>query len=197
MSTIEIFATIFGLASVYFTVKENIWCWPTGLIMVILYIFIFFDARLYSDMGLQIIYVFLQIYGWYNWVYGGEKKDNLSVIRLKQKQIIMWLAVIILGTAGLGYVMNTYTNASFPYPDSFITVTSLVAQWFLAKKILESWVLWIIVDVIAIAVYMLKDLRLTSGLYVIFLILAITGLRQWHKSHKAQKAHQPTPPQAA
>ena len=197
MSPIEIWATIFGVISVYLTVKENIWCWPTGLVMVILYIIIFRDAKLYSDMILQIIYVFMQIYGWYYWVYGDKKKDKLPVSALKNKTFATWAVGIIIGTAIWGYIMATYTDASFPYADGCITVASLVAQWFLSKKYLQSWWLWIIVDVIAIGVYGMKALYLTSGLYVIFLVLATSGLIQWRKNHKNQSVHQPAPVEVA
>lgn len=196
MTPIEIWATIFGVISVYLTVKENIWCWPTGLVMVTLYIFIFHDAKLYSDMILQIIYVFMQIYGWYYWVYGDKSKDKLPVTVLKPKVFIIWAISIVIGTAIWGYVMATYTDASFPFADGFITVASLVAQWFLSKKYLQSWWLWIVVDVIAIGVYGMKALYLTSGLYILFLGLAISGLIQWRKSHKNQVAHQPAPVEA-
>jgi nicotinamide mononucleotide transporter len=197
MTPIEIWATIFGVISVYLTVKENIWCWPTGLVMVILYIVIFRDAKLYSDMILQIIYVFMQIYGWYYWVYGDKKKDKLPVTTLKLKTFAVWAVSIVIGTAVWGYIMATYTDASFPYADGFITVASLVAQWFLSKKYLQSWWLWIIVDVIAIGVYGMKALYLTSGLYVIFLVLATSGLMQWRKTHKNQSVHQPAPVEVA
>lgn len=197
MTPIEIWATIFGVISVYLTVKENIWCWPTGLVMVILYIVIFRDAKLYSDMILQIIYVFMQIYGWYYWVYGDKKKDKLPVTTLKLKTFAVWAVSIVIGTAVWGYIMATYTDASFPYADGFITVASLVAQWFLSKKYLQSWWLWIIVDVIAIGVYGMKALYLTSGLYVIFLVLATSGLIQWRKTHKNQSVHQPAPVEVA
>jgi nicotinamide mononucleotide transporter len=183
MSAIEIFATLFGLISVYLTVRQNIWCWPTGLVMVVLYIFIFFNVRLYSDMGLQIFYVFMQFYGWYNWKFGNKNKgDDLPVTRLTGKSIAVWIAAIAIANFALGYAMSYYTNASFPYLDAFATVTSLAAQWFLTVKVLESWVLWITVDVISIGIYALKGLYLTSGLYAVFLALAILGLLKWYKS---------------
>lgn len=188
MSTIEIIAAIFGLASVYFTVKENIWCWPTGLIMVALYIFIFYEAKLYSDAILQVIYIFMQIYGWYHWVYGGKNKNELPVIRLSKKATSLWLIVAVFGTAVWGYTMATYTDASFPYADSFIVVLSLIAQWFLATKNIESWVLWITVDVVALYVYFAKDLYYTTALYAIFLVLATKGLLEWRASFRKQKA---------
>lgn len=185
MSITEVFAVIFGIISVYLTVKENIWCWPTGIIMVILYVFVFYDAKLYSDVILQIIYVFMQAYGWYHWVYGGKnKKDQLAVTRIKSLYMVLYTVVIFAGAAAWGYFMSTYTDAAFPYVDSLLVVASLVAQWFLAKKYLESWVIWIAVDMVAVTIYALKGLYLTSGLYVVFLGLAIMGLLQWYKSYK-------------
>ncbi|EKD93350.1 MAG: hypothetical protein ACD_28C00163G0001 [uncultured bacterium] len=186
MSPIEIVATIFGLASVYFTVKQNIWCWPTGLVMVFLYIFIFYGAKLYSDALLQVIYIFMQIYGWYHWVYGDKERKSLPVSRLSHQQSRLWGLVAVVGTAGWGYFMINNTDASFPYADAFIVVLSLIAQWFLARKILESWVLWIIVDVVAVYVYFSKELYPTSILYIVFFFLAIKGLLEWKTSFKKQ-----------
>jgi nicotinamide mononucleotide transporter len=197
LTIIEIAATIFGFASVYLTVKENIWCWPTGLIMVSLYIIIFYHARLYSDMGLQVVYIFMQFYGWYFWMYGrNRKKDNkkkVKIVRLKPIEIAMWGIIAIIGTYALGYIMNTYTNADYAFADAFTTTLSLIAQWFLSRKILESWVLWITVDVVSITLYGLKGLYFTTGLYTAFLVLATMGLIQWYKTHKARDAHKIAP----
>lgn len=187
MTIIEMAAVILGLLSVYFTVKQNIWCWPTGLAMVVLYIYIFANAKLYSDMIENAIYVGLQIYGWYYWVYGGRKKNELPVSRLNAKGIILWSAVIIIGTAIVGYFMSNYTDASLAYPDAFTTVMSLTAQWLMSRKIWENWVLWITVDVLALGIYSIKHLYMTTGLYALFLILATMGLIAWYKSMKKEK----------
>ncbi|MFU8803201.1 MAG: nicotinamide riboside transporter PnuC [Bradymonadaceae bacterium] len=182
MSPLEIAATIFGLASVWFTVRQNILCWPTGLVMVILYAFIFFDVRLYSDMGLQIVYVFVQIYGWHHWLKGGPRDKQLPVRMLRGTQRLTWLAVAVIGTFGLGLVMDTYTDAELAYWDAATTVLSLIATWFMARKILESWVFWIVVDVLAIGIYTVKSLYLTAGLYAVFLVLATIGFFAWRRS---------------
>jgi len=184
MSIIEIIAAIFGLISVWLTVKENIWCWPTGLVMVFLYIFVFYEARLYSDVILQIIYIFLQIYGWYAWLNGNKNHVPLTVTRISQQGTMIWSGVALIGIFGLGYVMGSYTAAALPYPDAGITILSLIAQWLMAKKILECWLIWITVDVIAIIVYGIKHLYPTTGLYIVFLILAVLGYREWKKAYK-------------
>ena len=187
MSTIEILATAFGFISVYLTVKENVWLWLTGIVSVFFYIFVFYDAKLYSDMSLQIFYVFIQIYGWYFWIYGGKKKNELPISRLSKNGIIIWSIAAIAGTAILGYGMKTYTNASLPYIDAFQTVLSVIAQWYLTKKIIDTWVLWITVDVVSLGLYLYKGLYLTTGLYAAFLILAIMGLIEWRKTFLKQK----------
>lgn len=185
MTVLEILAVVFGLLSVYFTVKQKIWCWPTGLIMVGIYIYIFFNVKLYSDMMENVLYVFLQIYGWYFWVYGNKnKKNTVPVTRLKATGIVFWSMIIVAGTAILGFIMATKTDASLPYLDALTTVMSLTAQIIMSQKKLENWVLWITVDVLALFIYSYKGLYLTTGLYAVFLILAISGFIEWRKSMK-------------
>ncbi len=192
MTAIEAIATVAGLICVLLTIRQNIWCWPVGLLMVVLYIYIFYQARLYSDMGLQVIYVFLQFYGWYQWLHGGKDHSKLNVRRISPPMGIAWIITGIAGTFVLGYVMARYTDASLPYWDAATTVLSLIAQYLMAKKLLESWAFWIVVDVMAVGIYLAKSLYLTSGLYAVFLGLAITGFFAWHKSMK-----QPEPEAAA
>lgn len=185
METIEIIAVVFGLICVWLTVRQNIWCWPTGLVMVSLYIFIFLEAKLYSDMLLQVIYVGLQFYGWHAWLYGGPDRSQLSVSRLAGRDVATWLAVCAAGTLALGGFMSHSTDASFPFPDAFTTTASLIAQWLMGRKKLESWLVWITVDVVSIALYSAKELYLTAGLYAVFLGLATLGFFEWRKTLQA------------
>ncbi len=182
MSEIEIIAVIFGFLCVFFTIRENIWCWPTGLIQVSLYIFIFYDAKLYSDVILHIIYVFMQFYGWYFWLHGGHKNDRAEVTFQSRQWQALTLVISIFATVMLGHTMASRTDASFPYGDAFTTCFSLSAQWLMSRKKLESWYYWIAVDIIAIGIYYSKDLKLTAGLYTAFLIMAIIGLFSWKKT---------------
>ncbi len=179
MSGIELAATIFGVLSVGFTIARSIWCWPTGLAMVALYIVIFWDARLYSDMGLQVVYVFLQIYGWYHWVAHRTADEELVVERLPIPHAFGWLAVATLGTLALGGGMSRWTDAALPYWDATTTVLSLIAQWLMARRIVESWVVWVVVDVLSIGIYYQRELFLTTGLYALFLAMAVGGLAAW------------------
>lgn len=187
-TTIEIFGAIFGFLSVYFTIRQNIWCWYFGLLQVILYCFVFYTSKLYSDMILHVIYIFLQFYGWYNWKYGGSNKSELRITLLTKTTF--WIGLTVLVTALLGYVMQTKTDASFPYEDAFITVTSLVAQYLMIKKILESWLFWIVVDVVAISIYFYKGLYFTTALYLLFLIMAIMGYLEWKKGYNEEPVYE-------
>jgi nicotinamide mononucleotide transporter len=190
-SWIEIAATGFGLASVGLTVRQNIWCWPTGLVMVALYIVVFWEAKLYSDMGLQVIYVFLQLYGWYHWLHGGNHPEQqLPVARIRPRKGLAWAVAGAAGTVGLGYTMSTYTDAALPFPDAATTVLSLIAQWLMARKILESWWVWITVDVMAIGIYFYKELYPTTILYGVFLALATAGYLAWRKSYRAETSQE-------
>lgn len=182
MIELEIVAVVLGLACVWLTVRQHIGCWPTGLAMVSLYIVVFFRAKLYSDMLLQVVYVFLQIYGWYAWLHGGAGHTRLDVSRLPWRQVAPWMAVCIVGTAALGGAMSSYTDAALPYVDAFATVASLIAQWLMARKVLESWFVWIAVDVVSIGMYLSKSLHWTAGLYAVFLILAAWGWWEWRRS---------------
>lgn len=162
------------------TIRQSLWCWPTGLLQVFLYIFIFYEAKLYSDVGLQVVYVGLQAYGWWSWLKGGPRQDNdLPVTGLSDRARLGWSAVALVGAALLGGGMARWTDAALPVPDAFITSASLVAQGLLSRKKWESWLGWIAVDLVAVPVYAIKALYLTAALYAVFLVLAIQGLRQW------------------
>ena len=183
MLWIEITATVFGFLCVVLTIRRNIWCWPVGLVQVLLFIVIFYDARLYSDLILHVIYVGMQLYGWYCWrTPPGESRDgSLQVSALGTRPLAVWVLVTALGTFAWGYGMQRWTNAAVPYGDAFTTVASLVAQYLLARKKLDSWLFWIAVDVTAIAIYLHKSLIPTTVLYTTFLGLAIIGFVAWRR----------------
>lgn len=181
---LEIVATVFGLLCVWLSVRQNIWCWPTGLVQVLVFIAIFLEVKLYSDLILHVIYVGMQIYGWWFWLHGGRNHREAVVTVQRPAVRLGWLATTVVGTAVWGYGMATWTDAAVPYGDAFTTVASLCAQWMLARKQLESWFYWIAVDVAAIGIYFSKGLYVTTGLYAVFLVLATCGLVRWRRSRK-------------
>jgi nicotinamide mononucleotide transporter len=181
-SCLEVVAVAFGIVSVFLSVRENIWSWPTALINVALYTVLFYETGLYSDMGLQVVYFVLSIYGWYEWLYGGKGKTELQLSRTPRS---VWIAVSIIGVAFWaidGYATSHLPNVSLPYVDAATTTVSLVAQYMMTRKYLENWTLWIIVDVVYVGMLMFKGLNLTAFNYAIYLILAVMGHVAWRKS---------------
>lgn len=180
MNWLELIASVLGVTSVWLIVKRNIWAFPIGIVMVLLYIVIFYEAKFYSDMILQVIFVVMQIQGWYLWTQGDRAGDDkITVIQFTATQWRYTGILQILGTIGLGYTMHRFTDAALPWVDAFTTTMSLLAQWWMNKKFLQNWLLWIAVDVIYLYQYSAKQLYLTTGLYSIFLIMAIIGYREW------------------
>lgn len=130
-------------------------------------------------MGLQVVYVIISIYGWYEWLYGGANRTELKVSRARPRLGAVLLAIGVASTFLLGTFLHSTTNAALPFLDSATTSTSLVAQWMMTKKLLENWLVWVAVDVVYIGMFIYKQLYVTSALYFIFLVLSIMGYRQW------------------
>ena len=178
----EVLAVITGIISVYLSTRENIWSWPTALVNVALYFVVFLEAKLYADMGLQVVYFALSLYGWYEWLYGGENRTELHVSRTPRALGVRLLVIGVVCAATLGTLLARFTDAALPYVDSATTSTSLIAQWMMTRKILENWAVWVVVDVVYVAMFLFKKLYLTAGLYAVFLVLAIMGYVQWRRS---------------
>jgi len=188
MSTLELFAALVGAVSVYLSVRQNIWSWPTAIVNVVLYALVFYEARLYADMGLQVVYAVLSVYGWYEWLYGGENRTELRVTRTSPRLGVLLAAIAAAGSAGLGFFLRSSTDAALPFMDSALSSTSLVAQWMMTRKLLENWLVWIAVDVLYVGMFVFKHLYLTAGLYAVFLALAVKGWLDWRRSMRADAA---------
>ncbi|MFI5231797.1 MAG: nicotinamide riboside transporter PnuC [Gemmatimonadales bacterium] len=177
-----------GVISVYLSVRQKIWSWPTALVNVALYFVVFRDEKLYADMGLQVIYFALSLYGWYEWLYGGENRTELKVSRANAAMGARLGAITVVGVAVLGTLFARYTDAALPYVDSATATVSLVAQWMMTRKVLENWAVWIAVDVVYVGMFIYKHLYPTAGLYAGFLVLAVMGHLQWLRSFRADRA---------
>jgi nicotinamide mononucleotide transporter len=179
---IEWVAATLGVACVYLLIRQSLWSWPVGILMTSLYAWIFLEVRLYSDFGLQLFFIALQAYGWWFWLARRDKAVAASkapIQRLSNRARIVWLIAGLVAAAALGTVMDRYTDAALPYWDALTTSFSVVAQILLARKYIENWAVWIGVDVFAVGIYFYKDLTVTSGLYLVFLGMAIWGLLTW------------------
>jgi nicotinamide mononucleotide transporter len=194
MSWLEPTAAGLGVLCLFFLIRQSMWAWPVGIAMTGLYAIIFFDVRLYSDFGLQLIFCVLQAYGWWFWLSHRDRAEADSqapVIWLGFQKLLPWLAVGAVGALALGLVMDRFTDADLPYWDAMTTSFSLVAQFMLARKYLENWLVWIGVDVVAIGVYAYKGLMLTSGLYALFLLMCVWGFWQWRRDSAVESEAAP------
>jgi nicotinamide mononucleotide transporter len=180
-SWLEAASFITGAICVWLTVKESIWNFPLGLANVATFGIVFYQSRLFADAGLQVVYFMLGVVGWYLWLHGGEHRAPLTVTRASHWEMGMLAALVVVATLGLWHLLRPL-GGSASFWDALTTSISLASQWLLNRKRLESWIGWIIVDVIYVPLYLSKDLYLTAILYGIFLLLAVMGLRTWSAS---------------
>ena len=186
MSLFEIIGTALGVIGVWLMIRQNIWGWPVGVVQVTVSAWVFYGARLYSDVILQGCFFAIQAYGWWHWLRGTDgRAERLPVTRLRVPSLVGWIAAGMVLTAAWGEMMRRTTDAELPLWDAFILVFSLIAQWWQARKRLECWVGWMAVNVVAVGVYWAKDLRLYAGLYVVFFAMAMLGHVAWRKSMAA------------
>lgn len=187
MNVYEVAGVLFGIVSVFLTVRESIWCWPTGIVNVALFVIVFHDAKLYADMGLQVVYLALCVFGWYEWLHGGTQRSALYVSRAPRPVILgLALAAVALSVL-LGRFLSRATDASLPFWDASTTSFSLVGQALLTRKWIENWIVWIVVDLVYVGMYVYKQLYPTAALYSVFLALALLGLKEWNAALPAKR----------
>lgn len=191
MTALETTAVLFTLANVWLAVKENIWCWPTGIVGVILYAFVNYEARLYSNAALQLIYLALSVHGWYEWLHGGANRSELTVTRASPRIMAICLAVGLLMSGILVLVLRATTDAALPLWDASTTAFSLVGQWMMNEKLVENWLVWLAVDVIYVPIYAFRSYPMTAVLYAIFCLLAWKGYVEWKRSSRSMLAAAP------
>lgn len=184
----ELIAVLTGLGFLLLAVRENPWCWVSGGISVSIFLGLFWQAELYMQSLLQLYYLGMSVYGWRHWRHGKSGGDTADIVRFSAREHL--LALTVVGALGLttGLVVDRQTAATLPYLDSFTTWGSVVTTWMAARKVLENWLYWIVIDTAAIALYSASALYLTTGLFVIYLLLAVVGLLKWRRSYRDQSA---------
>jgi nicotinamide mononucleotide transporter len=188
---VEAAAVVLTLLSVIFQIYENIWAWPTTIAGVALYSILFFHERLYADMCLQAVYIALAVYGWYEWLHGGTARTERKVSNAPFRIQLMAFAIGAVASIVIGLGFRYATNAALPFLDSTLSSFSLIAQWMLARKYLENWIVWIAVDVVYVGMFIFKHLYMTAGLYVVFIALCARGYVEWKKSREVVVAAGP------
>lgn len=184
MTWLEGFAVFFGIASVFYSMKENIWVYPTGIISTLIYVWICFQYKLYADMGINAYYFSMSIYGWYVWTHPQKNLEVLPVTWLDSKGWLGSMGIFLISYPVLAFLLKNYTDSDVPYWDSFTTSSAFVGMWLMAKKKVENWIFWIITDLVSVPLYFYKGLVLTSFQFFFFTILAFMGLFAWIKSAK-------------
>ena len=184
---LEWVGVVTGLACVWLAAKNSIWNWPLACVSVIIYVFIFFDGKLYADAGLQIYFLAMNVYGWYYWTRNRHQQQR-NIIHIQRKEIYWSITAILVFTVLFGLTLFHKTDASFPFIDSFCTACSVVAQIFLARKVLQNWLIWIFVDIIYVGVYFSKELYATGVMYAIYIVIATIGYFDWRKIYREQKS---------
>jgi nicotinamide mononucleotide transporter len=186
---IEVLGCITGLIYLFFSIRQIIWLWPLGIVTSFLYIFVFFDSKFYAGMALQGYYLLISIYGWYYWL-KGEKNSGGTKIPVKKSNLKEWTVFILITSIlsiVIGYGLDQYTDSPLPYWDAFTTSGSIVATWMLARKYLENWLFWIIVDFVSMGTYIYKELYPTVFLFFVYTTMAGIGFINWKKDYKKSK----------
>ncbi|SHF83027.1 nicotinamide mononucleotide transporter [Mariniphaga anaerophila] len=188
---IELLGAILGLLYIFFSIRQHILTWPTGLFTSLLYTVVFFQSGFYADMGLQVYYVAISIYGWYFWLKGGAKKQvadkaGVPVKRTPKQIMVVGLPVTALIYIALVLILTNFTDSTVPYLDSLTTALSITATWMLAKKYIEHWLIWIFVDLLSAGLYVYKGLWPTVVLFIVYTVMAVLGYVEWRK-HLSEK----------
>ena len=185
MGGIEIAAALLGVTNVLLVVRRSIWNYPFGIAMVALYFFVFWEAKLYSDALLQIFFFLIQLYGWWAWVHAERVDHSVAVGWLSNRSRMRWLAGTAVATILWGAGMARFTDAVAPFADATVAGLSVSAQILQSFRRVESWVLWVVVDVMAIGLFAWRGLNVTAALYGLFLVLAVLGLIEWRRKATA------------
>ncbi|MDL2305128.1 nicotinamide riboside transporter PnuC [Bacteroides sp. OttesenSCG-928-D19] len=180
---LEIIGTIVGLAYLWLEYKASIWLWIAGIIMPAIYIFVYYDARLYADMGINVYYLAAALYGLAVWTSGKKTNEDgeLPITRTPHRLAMPMLMVCLAALFVISFILINYTNSDVPWLDSFTTALSIIGMWMLARKYLEQWFVWIVVDVVSVGLYIYKELYFTAGLYGLYAVIAIFGYLNWKK----------------
>ncbi len=186
---LEAAGVVLSILYLVLAIRENLWCWPAAFLSSVITIAVMFGARLYSEAGLNVFYAAMAVYGWYQWSYGGAHtgKTGLPIGVWPLKMHALAIGGSLAFSALVGSLMSRYTDAAFPYVDAFVTVSSIVTTYMVARKILENWLYWLVVDSLSAYLYWQRELYLYVGLFVLYLVLVVIGWIRWHRAWRAQQ----------
>ena len=186
---LEIIGTLVGLVYLWLEYKASIWLWIASIIMPAIYIFVYYEAGLYADFGINIYYLGAAVYGWFVWKYGhkSQEEKELPITCMPKRSWLKSLVVFVVAQFVIAWMLINYTDSNVPWWDAFTTALSIIGMWMLARKYLEQWWVWFVVDVVCVGLYVYKELYFTEGLYVLYAIIAVFGWWNWKKLMKTQQ----------
>lgn len=192
---LDLLGTLIGLVYVYQEYKANVWLWITGMMMPVVYMFVYWDAGLYADFGMQVYYALAAIYGLAVWKWGkkhNQTTQEMPITHVKRSLLLPSLFLFLIAWGVLYLILATLTNSTVPVLDSFGNALSFIGLWWLARKYLEQWWIWVVVDAELSALYVYKGIPFTAGLYALYVVIAIAGFFKWRKMmHQPQKPTRP------
>ena len=190
---IEISGTVVGLIYLWQEYRASIYLWITSIIMPAIYLYVYYQAGLYADFGINIYYLVIALYGWLAWRYNfslrGKRADSkeLSISHINRLTFSHLALLFLAAWAVISYILTHFTNSTVPFTDAFTTALSIVGMYMLARKYIEQWWVWLVVDVVSSALYIYKELYFTAALYALYAIIAIFGYRKWKQLMNNEK----------
>ncbi len=178
---IEITGTLTGVLGVWLTIRQNIWCFPIGIVNVLLYSWLSFHNQIYANAMLQLVFMLVLLYGWYNWTKGGSVEPELPVSRSSRNLLLTLAAFFVFTFSAVYFILIRYTDSDVPVADTFTFSLGIIAQYLIARKKIENWHLWIIVNVVSTGLYIYKDLYFMAGFYLLLIAMAVIGYKEWKR----------------
>ena len=178
----EIVAAILAIAYLILAMLQDIRCWVAWIISSLMYFFVMYSANLYMEALLQIFYIFIGLYGLYQWRFKADKKDVLKITTWSVKNHLIVISALVFLTSLSGYILTIYTAAASPFIDAFTTWGAIAASYLVAKKILENWFYWFVIDFVSVFLFISRELYPTALLFIVYLVLVVIGYSAWRKS---------------
>lgn len=180
---VELTAAVFTVSCVLLTVRRSVWSWPVGIIGVVMYAYVFFDVKMYADLGLQCVFLVQSVWGWVKWSGStGEGEYTIAPGHIEKLTLIHSVVIFIITYVFILLTLLRLTDASIPYVDSYLTTSSLLATWMLGRRYIENWYIWIQADIVYIISFLYKGMTVSAGLYFVLGMMAVGGLIEWNRS---------------
>lgn len=179
---LELLAVALAVLYLLLAIRQNIWCWAAAAVSTGLYLFIMYHARLYMESALQVFYLAMAAYGWYQWRRGGADHAGVRVTTWPWRAHLLAASVVFALVFASGFLLERYSDAALPFADAFTTWAAVVATWMVARKILENWIYWFVIDAVSVYLYLSRELYFTAALFVAYLVMIVFGYRSWRRS---------------